>query len=98
VSSADRRVISCPKRLSPEYCARDLVLAFPALVDDHPVQCAITAEALEDHFGAHSLREDDLVGAFLAHRFEIETAARRLLDEVGAKPVLLHSGFFRFGT
>ena len=80
----------------PEYCARDLVLAFPALVDDQPVQCAITAEALEDHFGARSLREDDLVDAFLEHRFQIELAAQRLLGEVGAKPVLLHSGFFRF--
>jgi hypothetical protein len=82
----------------PEYCARDLVLAFPALVDDRPVQCAITAEALEDHFGARSLREDDLVESFMAHRFQIEQAARRLLGEVGAKPVLLHSGFFRFCT
>jgi hypothetical protein len=80
----------------PEYCARDLVLAFPALVDDQPVQCAITAEALEDHFGARSLREDDLVDSFLAHRFQIEQAAQQLLNEVGAKPVLLHSGFFRF--
>jgi hypothetical protein len=83
---------------APEYCARDLLLAFPALVDDRSVQCAITAEALEDHFGARSLREDDLVNAFVAHRFEIELAAQRLLNEVGAKPVLLHSGFFRFCT
>ena len=87
--------ISFPSCL-PEYCARDLVLAFPALVDDQPVQCAITAEALEDHFGARSLREEDLVDAFQAHRFQIEQAAQQMLDEVGAKPVLLHSGFFRF--
>jgi hypothetical protein len=82
----------------PEYCARDLVLAFPALVDDRPVQCAITAEALEDHFGARSLREEDLAHAFTAHRFKIELAAQRMLNELGAKPVLLHSGFFRFCT
>ncbi|WP_233853621.1 DUF1488 domain-containing protein [Paraburkholderia sp. HD33-4] len=82
----------------PEYCGRDLALAFPALVDDQPVQCAITAEALEDHFGARSLREDDLIEAFVAHRFQIEQGAARLLNEVGAKPVLLHSGFFRFCT
>jgi uncharacterized protein DUF1488 len=82
----------------PDYCARDLVLAFPALVDARLVQCAITAEALEDHFGARSLREDDLIESFLAHRSQIELAARRLLGEVGAKPVLLHSGFFRFCT
>ncbi|WP_321574897.1 DUF1488 family protein [Paraburkholderia franconis] len=80
----------------PEYCARDLVLAFPALVDHQPVQCAITAEALEDHFGARSLREDDLISAFTAHRLEIERATQRMLNEVGGKPVLLHSGYFRF--
>jgi len=81
---------------SPEYCGRDLVLAFTAIVDDEPVQCAITAEALEDHFGAASLRESDLVDAFDAHRHEIERAAQRMLNEVGGKPVLLHSGYFRF--
>ncbi|MEM5384061.1 DUF1488 domain-containing protein [Paraburkholderia phymatum] len=81
---------------APEYCARDLVLAFPALVDDRPVQCAITAEALEDHFGARSLREDDPIDAFTAHRVEVERAAQRMLNEVGDKPVLLHSGYFRF--
>jgi hypothetical protein len=81
---------------TPEYCERDLTLTFPALVDDRPVQCAITAEALEDHFGAQSLREDDLVAAFVRNRFQIERAAQCLLNEVGAKPVLLHSGFFRF--
>jgi hypothetical protein len=60
------------------------------------VQCAITAEALEDHFGAPSLREDDLIEAFDAHRLPIEEAARNLLNEVGAKPVMMHSGYFRF--
>jgi hypothetical protein len=80
----------------PEYCARDLVTAFPAGVDGAHVQCAITAEALEDHFGAASLREDDLIAAFNSNRHPIEHAARRLLNEIGAKPVLMHSGFFRF--
>lgn len=80
----------------PEYCARDLVIAFPAEVDGTRVQCAITAEALEDHFGALSLREDDLIEAFDTHRHPIEDAARNLLNEVGPKPVMLHSGCFRF--
>jgi hypothetical protein len=83
-------------RERPEYCGRDLVLAFPAMVDGERVRCAITAEALEDHFSAASLREEDLTGAFDAHRKAIEHAARRMLDEVGGKPILLHSGFFRF--
>ena len=79
-----------------EYCGRDLVLAFPALVDGERVQCAITAEALEDHFGAASLREEDMMSAFERHRRKIERAARELLTELGNKPVLLHSGYFRF--
>ncbi|MEI5998056.1 DUF1488 domain-containing protein [Paraburkholderia bengalensis] len=82
----------------PDYCARDLVLTFPARVDEQSVQCAITAEALEDHFGARSLREEDLFDAFNAHRLDIEVAARRMLNEVGGNPVLLHSGYFRFCT
>jgi hypothetical protein len=80
----------------PEYCGRDLVLAFPAMVDGKRVQCAITAEALEDHFSAASLREDDLIGAFDANRRAIEHAAQRMLGELGGNPVLLHSGYFRF--
>ena len=87
--------VSFPQE-APEYCGRDLVLAFPALVDGERIQCAITAEALEDHFGAASLREADVVAAFEAHRHAIEKAALLLLKEIGKKPVLLHSGFFRF--
>jgi hypothetical protein len=79
-----------------EYCGRDLVLVFPALVDGERVQCAITAEALEDHFGAESLREEHVQRAFEGNRHVIEKAAREVLQELGKKPVLLHSGFFRF--
>lgn len=79
----------------PEYCARDLVVAFSALVEGRCVQCAITAEALEDHFGAPSLLERDLLHAFETHRPAIEAKARRMLDEIGGRPVLLHSGHFR---
>ncbi|MEM5343634.1 DUF1488 domain-containing protein [Paraburkholderia azotifigens] len=82
----------------PDYCARDLVLTFPARVDHQTVQCAITAEALEDHFDARSLREEDLIDAFTAHRRDIEIAARRMLTEIGGNPILLHSGYFRFCT
>jgi len=53
-------------------------------------------EALEDHFGAASLREDDLIAAFNSNRHPIEHAAKRLLDEIGAEPVPMHSGYFRF--
>ncbi|MBM2770032.1 DUF1488 domain-containing protein [Burkholderia anthina] len=82
----------------PTYCGLDLALAFPALVEGRRVRCAITAEALEDHFRAASPREQDLVDAFARHRPSIERAARCLLEEVGGRPILLHSGYFRFCT
>ncbi|WP_143188522.1 DUF1488 family protein, partial [Burkholderia ubonensis] len=47
--------------------------------------------------GAASLLERDLIRAFDAHRPEIEDVARRMLEEIGGRPVLLHSGHFRFG-
>jgi hypothetical protein len=58
----------------------------------------MTAEALEDHFGAASLREDDLIAAFSSNQHPIEHAARRLLNDIGPKPVLMHSGYFRFAS
>ena len=80
----------------PQYCGPDLVLTFPALVDGKRVSCSITAEALEDHFGAESPREEDMLRAFEGHRHKIEHAACRMLYELGKKPVVLHSGYFRF--
>lgn len=80
----------------PEYSGRELTLAFPALVDGERVECTITAEALEDHFGAESSRIEDMLDAFAAHRARIEAAARRLLSETDARCVVLRSGYVRF--
>ena len=60
---------------APEYSGRELTLAFPAMVDGQRVECMITAEALEDHFGAASPRLEDMIVAFDAHRPRIEAAA-----------------------
>lgn len=49
---------------SPLYDGDDLAVHFVALVDGEPIVCSITAEALEDHFGAKSPREEDLLDAF----------------------------------
>ncbi len=67
----------------PEYCARDLVIAFPAEIGGVRVQCVITAETLEDHFGAASLREDDLIAAFDIHRYPIEQAGAAFAGRSG---------------
>lgn len=79
----------------PDYDANRLTLTFPATAGDLQVECAITAEALEDHFGAASLREADLRGAFLAHRAAIERAAARLTEATQSESTTLHSGYFR---
>ncbi|WP_042266907.1 DUF1488 domain-containing protein [Paraburkholderia heleia] len=79
----------------PHYDADRLALTFPATAGDMHVECAITAEALEDHFGAASLRETDLRGAFLAHRAAIERAAARMIEATQSEAITLHSGYFR---
>ena len=80
----------------PQYCGPDLTLTFPAVVDGKRVDCRITAEALEDHFGARAPREEDALHAFNRHRDKIHGAARELLETLGDTPVILHSGYFRF--
>ena len=82
-----------------EYDTGELALTFVAVADSVAVDCAITAEALEDRFGARSLREPDLRQAFHRNRAEIEAAAARLIEETDGKPVMLHSGYLRmYGT
>ncbi|CAM2195229.1 DUF1488 domain-containing protein [Paraburkholderia sp. A1RI_3L] len=80
----------------PEYCGPELTLAFAAMVDGERLECVITAEALEDHFGAESTRAEDMLGAFDAHRERIEAAARRLLSETRGRCAVLRSGYVRF--
>jgi hypothetical protein len=94
-AKANPMQITFPKEI-PEYSGRELTLAFPALVDGERVECTITAEALEDHFGAASPRFEDMLGAFDAHRPRIEAAARRLLSETNAQCAVLRSGYVRF--
>lgn len=86
--------ISFP-RTAPEFDSEAFTLVFPADVDGSQIECGITAEALEDHFGARSISEADLVTAFGAHRHAIEDAAARLIEAERGAPVVLHSGLFR---
>ncbi|WP_020206678.1 DUF1488 domain-containing protein [Cupriavidus sp. WS] len=86
-----------PKAI-PSYCSAELCLACPACVDGAPARYAITAEALEDHFGARSHREGDLIQAFEGHRDDIESVARQLFEMTAAHNIVLHSGHFRFAV
>jgi hypothetical protein len=86
--------ISFP-RTAPEFDSESFTLTFPAEVDGACVACGITAEALEDHFGARSISATDLVKAFGVHRGAIEAAAATLIEATHGAPVVLHSGVFR---
>jgi hypothetical protein len=86
--------ISFP-RTAPGFDSESFTLVFPAEVDSTRIECGITAEALEDHFGARSISEPDLVKAFRAHRGVIEEAAVVLIEAAHGAPVVLHSGVFR---
>ncbi|MBB5495987.1 DUF1488 domain-containing protein [Paraburkholderia sp. MM5384-R2] len=81
---------------APEYRGSNLTIGFDACVDGKSIDCAISAEALEDHFGAKSPSSADLLNAFTRHRSEIQNIARDLLHLVDTKQLLLHSGHFRF--
>ncbi len=80
----------------PQYRGWNLTVGFPASVDGKAVDCAISLEALEDHFGAASIAQADAVEAFLLHRKTIERVARRLLRATATRQLLLHSGHFRY--
>jgi hypothetical protein len=80
---------------SPVYDGDDLAVHFAALVDGEPVVCSITAEALEDHFGAKSPREDDVLDAFASGAARIRAVCAEVLDDNGGQSVVLRSGLFR---
>ncbi|WP_028220919.1 DUF1488 family protein [Paraburkholderia oxyphila] len=86
--------ISFP-RTAPQFDSESFTLVFPAVVEGAQIECGITAEALEDHFGAHSISETDLLTAFRGHRGAIEEAAATLIEATRGAPVVLHSGVFR---
>jgi hypothetical protein len=80
---------------TPKYDGDDLAIHFTALVDGEPVVCSISAEALEDHFGAASPREDDLMSAFEQGAARIRAVCAEALDDNGGEAVVLRSGLFR---
>lgn len=83
---------------TPAYCAAGPCLDCAATVDGSPASYSVTAEALEDHFGACSLRAEDLLCAFQRHQQEIQDVARTLFEMTGAHRIVLHSGHFRFAV
>lgn len=78
----------------PVFDGASLVMRFVVEMDGEPVACAITAEALEDHFGAPSALEGALREAFARGQARIHAVCARAIEETGG-PVVLHSGRFR---
>ncbi|KVG10925.1 hypothetical protein WJ24_10670 [Burkholderia vietnamiensis] len=92
MASSERRVTLTDA--PPEFDGAALQLRFVIDVDGKPQTAAITAEALEDHFGARSALEADLRDAFERGRARIQAACAELLAN-GEGVVELHSGYFR---
>jgi hypothetical protein len=80
---------------TPSFDGSTLKLRFIACVEREPVECAITAEALEDHFGANSPQEDELLRAFERGRARIRAVCAAALEQNDGASVELHSGLFR---
>jgi hypothetical protein len=83
---------------APAYRDFNLTVVFRALVDGEAVPCAISVEALEDHFGAASEDREGWMRAFDAGRGRIEEVAREHLQISNGTPVLLKSGHFPPGN
>jgi hypothetical protein len=79
---------------APDYRDSNLTIEFCALVDGEQVPCAISVEALEDHFGVKTYDRAGWISAFDAGRERIEAVAREHLQVTKGMPVLLKSGHF----
>lgn len=80
---------------APAFDGAQMVVRFIATVDGVALSCAITAEALEDHFGASSTLEAEMLRAYAAGRGRIHRACKRAIEENGGAAVVLRSGLFR---
>jgi hypothetical protein len=83
---------------APAFDGARMMVDFVALVDGASVSCSISAEALEDHFGAQSSLESELLQAFERGRARIHEAATAALKETDGRSVVLHSGLFRIAA
>ncbi len=80
---------------APAFDGAQMVVRFIASVDGVALSCAITAEALEDHFGANSTLEAELLRAFAQGRERIHAVCERAIQASGGAAVVLRSGLFR---
>lgn len=72
----ERPAIDFPEKIERFDFDRDVVL-FAGRTADGEITCAVSGEALEDHFRGRGTSERARLAAFRANRPEIEDAARR---------------------
>ncbi|HEY1608920.1 MAG TPA: DUF1488 domain-containing protein [Paraburkholderia sp.] len=82
---------------APIFDGANMLMRFVVDLDGELIVCAITAEALEDHFGAESALEAALRGAFESGRERIHAVCTAAIREIGGS-VVLHSGRFRVAS
>ena len=75
----ERPAIAFPDKVERYDSDRDAVL-YLARTAEREITCAISGEALEDHFGARGAGERSRLAAFRANRKAIEAAARRKFE------------------
>lgn len=81
-------------KTEPKYTPNTTV-AFDAVIDGVRVSCEISEEALEDHFGATSTTQVELIRAFKTHRIVIEAVARIKIPQrlMAGRPLLVAADF-----
>ena len=62
--------------MTANYDFDTMTVSFIIKINGQDIHCAISAEALQDHFGARS-SGPNLVAIFQTHRTEIESVAKR---------------------
>jgi len=82
--------------IDPEFHGSPPEVRFVVRVDGEPVICAVSAEALQDHFDARGPFENDLLDAFRRGRSRILAVCNVALQRSQGNPVILRSGMFRF--
>ena len=82
---AEWPAIEFPEHVERYDVDRDIAL-FPARTADGDIACAISGEALLDHFEARGASRRALIAAFRAHRSEIEDLAERKFSARSLEP------------
>lgn len=68
-------------------------VAFQAVVDGAATVCEISAEALQDHFGATTIQPHDLLTAFISGKNTIHDVARKKVPHAAGRCLLVSMDF-----